>query len=104
MIIKNKQELFLDVIDKIDYLESLDSLKLAEIINTHRLSPLKCFVEVSINLEENKNGVPYFEAKSFIQELKQYPNIQVVGLMMMAIRSSDDESLDNHRKFQLCFS
>ncbi len=83
------------VIDKIDYLESLDSLELAKYINSHRLSPLKCFVEVSINLEENKNGVPYFEAKSFIQELKQYPNIQVVGLMMMAIRSSDDESLDN---------
>ena len=42
--------------------------------------------------------MPYFEAKSFIKELKQYPNIQVVGLMMMAIRSSDDESLDNQFK------
>lgn len=83
----------LDVIDKIDYLESLDSLKLAKLINTHRLSPLKCFVEVSINLEENKNGVPYFEAENFIKELKQYPNIEVVGLMMMAVASSDSASL-----------
>ena len=83
----------LKVIDKIDYLESLDSLELAKIINSHRLSPLKCFVEVSINLEENKDGVPYYQAKEFIKELKQYPNIQVVGLMMMAIRHSEDESL-----------
>ena len=83
------------VIDKIDFLHSLDSLKLAEIINTKRLRPLNCFIEVSINLEENKNGVPYFEAKSFINELKQYPNIQVCGLMMMAVRSSEEESLDN---------
>lgn len=83
----------LDVIDKIDYLESLDSLKLAKLINSHRLSPLKCFVEVSINLEENKNGVPYFEAESFIKELNQYPNIEVVGLMMMAVASSDSSSL-----------
>lgn len=81
------------VIDKIDYLESLDSIELAKIINSHRLSPLKCFVEVSINLEENKDGVPYYQAKEFIKELKQYPNIEVVGLMMMAIRHSEDESL-----------
>ena len=81
------------VIDKIDYLESLDSLDLAKIINSHRLSPLKCFVEVSINLEENKDGVPYYQVKEFIKELKQYSNIQVVGLMMMAIRHSEDESL-----------
>ena len=81
------------VIDKIDFLESLDSLELAKIINSHRLGPLKCFVEVSINLEENKDGVPYYQAKEFIKELKQYPNIEVVGLMMMAIRHSEDESL-----------
>ena len=92
----------LDVIDKIDYLESLDSLKLAEIINTHRLSPLKCFVEVSINLEENKNGVPYYELENFLTQLKKYPNIEVVGLMMMAIRQSDDDSLrEQFKKLRL---
>lgn len=83
----------LKVIDKIDYLESLDSLELAKIINSHRYSPLKCFVEVSINLEENKSGVPYFEVKDFIKELKQFPNIDVVGLMMMAVKSSETDSL-----------
>ena len=86
------------VIDKIDFLESLDSLELAKIINSHRLSPLKCFVEVSINLEENKDGVPYYQAKEFIKELKQYSNIEVVGLMMMAIRHSEDESLKEQFK------
>ena len=83
------------VIDKIDYLESLDSLKLAEFIQTHAEKPLKCFVEVSINLEENKNGVPYFKVNNFIKELKKYPKVQVVGLMMMAIRDSNEASLDN---------
>ena len=69
----------LQVIDKIDYLESLDSLKLAEIINTHRLSPLKCFIEVSINLEENKNGVPYFEVENFIKQLKHIPTLKLLA-------------------------
>ena len=83
------------VIDKIDYLESLDSLKLAEMINMKRKSPLKCFVEISINLEENKSGVPYYEAEDFIRKVLEYKNIELVGLMMMAINNSDEESLNN---------
>lgn len=81
------------IINKIDFLHSLDSLKLAEIINTRRLSPLKCFIEVSINLEENKNGVPYFEVSSFIKQLLAMKNIQLVGLMMMAKDNSSPDSL-----------
>ena len=92
----------LEVIDKIDYLESLDSLKLAELINTHCLSPLKCFIEVSINLEENKNGVPYFEVESFIKQLLNYKNIGIVGLMMMAVSNSDHDSLcEQFKKLRL---
>ena len=81
------------IIDKIDYLHSLDSIKLAEIINTRRLRPLKCFVEVSINLEENKNGVPYFEVSHFIKQLLGMKNIDLVGLMMMAKEGSSNDSL-----------
>lgn len=92
----------LEVIDKIDYLESLDSLKLAELINTHRLSPLKCFIEVSINLEENKNGVPYFEVENFLREAMKYQNIQIVGFMMMAVAHSNDDSLcEQFKKLRL---
>ena len=87
---RNKAE---KVVDKIDFLESLDSLKLAELINTRRLRPLKCFIEVSINLEENKNGVPYFEVESFIKEALKYPKIELVGLMMMAKANSSPNSL-----------
>ena len=90
------------VINKIDYLESLDSLKLAELINTHRLSPLKCFIEVSINLEENKNGVSYFEVESFLKEVKKYQNIEIVGFMMMAVANSSELSLcEQFKKLRL---
>ena len=89
---RNKAHL---VLDKIDYLHSLDSLELAKTINKYRLSPLDCFVEVSINLEENKNGVPYYEVKDFIKECLKYPNVNIVGLMMMAVANSSEESLHN---------
>ena len=92
----------LKIIDKIDYLESLDSLDLAKIINSHRLSPLKCFVEVSINLEENKNGVPYFALSDFIEQILKMKNINLVGLMMMAKANSSDDSLrEQFKKLRL---
>ena len=84
-----------EVINKIDFLHSLDSLKLAELIQNKREKPLKTFIEVSINLEETKNGVPYFEVKEFIKEVLKYNKIELVGLMMMAVKASDDLSLQN---------
>ena len=84
-----------EIINKIDYLHSLDSLKLAELIEQKREKPLKCFVEISINLEESKNGVPYYEAKEFVRELLKFKKIELVGLMMMAIKESNEYSLEN---------
>ena len=89
---RNKAHL---VLDKIDYLHSLDSLELAKMINKYRVAPLNCFIEVSINLEENKNGVPYYEVKDFIKKCLEYKNINIVGLMMMAVSNSSIESLHN---------
>ena len=92
---RNKAHL---VIDKINYLHSLDSLELAKLINKYRVTPLNFFIEVSINLEENKNGVPYYEVKNFIKNCLEYKNINIVGLMMMAVSNSSIESL--HKQFR----
>ena len=82
-----------EVINKIECLHSLDSLELAKIINKYRSVPLNCFIEVSINLEENKNGVPYYEVIDFIKECLSYSNINIMGLMMMAEANSSTDSL-----------
>ncbi len=84
------------VINKIDYLHSLDSLELAKLINEHRTTPLNTFIEVSINLEESKNGVPFYNVEEFVQEVLKYPNIKLVGLMMMAVK----DSLNTEEQFQ----
>lgn len=77
-----------EVINKIDYLHSLDSLKLADLIEKERETPLDTFIEVSINLEESKNGVPYYELEQFVSQILKYKKIHLVGLMMMAIKGS----------------
>ena len=79
-----------DIINKIDYLHSLDSIELAKKINLLRETPLKVFIEVSINLEENKNGVPYYEVLNFIKEISTLEKVEVIGLMMMAYKNSDN--------------
>jgi len=84
-----------EIINKIDCLHSLDSLDLVEIIEKERIGkPLECFVEVSINHEANKNGVEPNEVKSFISKTQRYHNIKIVGLMMMSVAHSNEESLN----------
>ena len=85
------------VINKIDYLHSLDSIELAKIISKERTTPLKCFIEVSINHEENKNGVLKEDIKDFNKIVKDLPNINIVGLMMMTISASSLE--DKQKQF-----
>ncbi|MCF0118009.1 MAG: alanine racemase, partial [Bacilli bacterium] len=76
------------IINKIEYLHSLDSLKLAKLIDEKRNTPLNVFVEISINKEATKNGIEKEEAKEFINILLKYKNINVVGLMMMSMKNS----------------
>lgn len=86
------------IINYIDYLHSLDSYQLAELIEKKRETPLPCFIEVSINAEENKDGVPFNQVIDFIKSLLPLSKVKVVGLMMMAIQGSNQESLDQQFK------
>ena len=90
----------LKVIDKIDYLHSLDSLELAKLISKNRTTPLKVFIEVSINEEENKNGVKIADIDEFVKAILPLKNIELVGLMMMSIKDSSSKSL-NEQFFKL---
>jgi len=87
-----------DIIHKIDYLHSLDSLSLANEINKRATGILKCFVQVNISEEPNKSGLEAAKVKPFIKSLEKYPNIQVVGLMTIAKLSYDKELLAGYFK------
>lgn len=80
------------IIDKIDYLHSLDRISLAKEINKRAEKLVKCFVQVNTSNEESKHGISPDETIDFIKELSHYPKIQVVGLMTMA-PFTDDEAV-----------
>lgn len=80
-----------EVINDVDYFHALDRLKLAREINKRAQHEIKCFVQVNVSGESSKQGITLEEVDNFIDELEQFENIKVVGLMTMA-PFTDEES------------
>ncbi|MCV9887573.1 YggS family pyridoxal phosphate-dependent enzyme [Metabacillus halosaccharovorans] len=84
-----------NIIDKVDFIHSLDRLSLAKEIDKRSSKPMKCFVQVNASGEESKHGCSPEELVDFIQQLTHYQHIQVVGLMTMAPNTEDKEVIRN---------
>lgn len=80
------------IIQEIDYLHSLDRIKLAKEINKYREKPLDCFIEVNLGEESSKSGIHKTDLSNFIQSLKEYDKINVVGLMAMGILDNETQT------------
>ena len=59
-------------------------------------SPLKCFLEVNVSGEESKHGFTTSEVFEVYEVAKQYPNIEIIGLMTMAPFEANDEAIRNY--------
>ncbi len=95
---RNKAKL---ILDKIDYLHSLDSLDLAKILNSNN-KKIKVFVEVNINEEETKCGLNENEVLDFFKNIKEYKKLELLGLMTMGRK--DDNALLNEETFSKLYS
>jgi pyridoxal phosphate enzyme (YggS family) len=90
-----------NIIDKVEYIHSLDRLSLAEEINKRASKKIKCFVQVNVSDEESKHGITPAETIHFIEQLSPFENIIVAGLMTMAPFTHDEEVLrDCFRKLR----
>ena len=69
-----------------DYINSLDSLKLAEKISVEQekknFKP-QIFVQVNIGKEEQKNGVLVEDLEEFLNSCKQNYDLNIIGLMCL---------------------
>ena len=79
------------VLSKIDVLHSLDSLKLASMIEKNRVTPLDCFIEVNVNQEESKDGIAIEECEEFLKKVLEFSKVHIVGFMMMTTKESTKE-------------
>lgn len=82
-----------NIIDKVEYIHSLDRISLAEEINKRAVKKMKCLVQVNVSQEESKHGLPPEDVVDFIKDLRAYENISIEGLMTMAPLTDDEEKL-----------
>lgn len=78
------------IIDKVDYIHSLDRESLAEEIHKRSDKPVKCFIQVNISGEDSKHGLSKEKVMGFVYMLENHSRIQVVGLMTMAPHTEDE--------------
>ncbi len=86
------------VINEIEYLHSLDNIKLAEEIQKRRNEVLKCFIQVNISDEASKHGINQEDVIDFLKEVANFDRIHIVGLMGMAELTKDEQIIS--KEFQ----
>ena len=82
------------IIDKVEYIHSVDSLGLAEEIDKRAGAigkRAKILTEVNIADESSKFGIMPKDTGKFIENLKKFTNLEVVGLMCMPPLVDDSE-------------
>ncbi|MBN3555141.1 YggS family pyridoxal phosphate-dependent enzyme [Fictibacillus nanhaiensis] len=84
-----------DVIEHVDYIHSLDRLSLANEIQKRAVKTISCFVQVNVAEEDSKHGLPVKDVVAFVDKLKDYDRIKVVGLMTMAPFTEDESLIRN---------
>ena len=84
------------IVNQIQYFHAIDRLSIMEEIDKRLDSPLKCFLEVNVSGEESKHGFKTSEVFEAYQVAKQYPNIEIIGLMTMAPFEANDEAIRNY--------
>lgn len=83
------------IIDKVDMIQSLDSLALAREIDRQAKKHgivMKVLVEINICGEESKGGISPEEVESFLTDVSKFENIKVCGFMAIPPILTDSET------------
>lgn len=76
-----------DIIGKFTYIHSLDRLALAEEIEKKAAAlgiQQNCFIQLNVSGEQSKYGLEPDQLHEFVNQLRQFSHIHIVGLMTMA--------------------
>ena len=85
----------------INLIHSVDRISLAEEIDKHAKKEnrkIDCLIQLKISKEESKFGLHIEDFKNFYESLKNYKNLNVIGLMGMASFTDDNELIDKEFK------
>ena len=85
----------------INLIHSVDRISLAEEIDKHAKKEnrkIDCLIQLKISKEESKFGLQIEDFKNFYESLKNYKNLNVIGLMGMASFTNNNELIDKEFK------
>lgn len=87
------------IIDIVDYIDSVDSLPLAEKIDAlceKKNTVMNVLVQLNMGNEENKFGIDPDETESFLLKISKLKYIKVCGLMGVLPKTDDEDSLKKY--------
>ena len=82
------------IVDKVELIHSVDSIKLANVINNEAIKKnvdVHVLIEVNIANEESKFGIDISQVEDLISEISLLSNIKIKGLMSIAPFVEDPE-------------
>lgn len=83
------------IAEHFDWVHCVDRLKIAQRLNEQRPDsrpPLNICIQVNVDLEESKAGIPLEEVPALSRQISQLPNIRLRGLMAIPARASNFEA------------
>ncbi|GAA3718465.1 YggS family pyridoxal phosphate-dependent enzyme [Salinicoccus jeotgali] len=78
-----------EVITHLNYLHSLDRESIAKKIEQYSSHAVKCFLQVNVSGEASKHGLAPEDVPDFLERMKSYEKVEVIGLMTMAPDTDD---------------
>ena len=87
------------IVDKVDMIESVDSLKLAEEISRRSAKinrVMDILVEVNVGREESKGGILPEELDGFLEAIEPLSGIRFAGLMVIPPKIADDSPAEKY--------
>ena len=80
-------------VELFDIIQSVDSVRLADILNRRAQKTLPVLLEVNVSGEATKGGFSIVETEAAVKAIKQSPNLKVIGLMTVAPFMADPEEV-----------
>lgn len=96
-----------DIAARFDWVHSVDRLKVARRLSEQRpadLAPLNVCIQVNVDDEDSKSGVPLAQAAELAEAVAALPNLTLRGLMAIPRADSDDGSRSAFRQLAMTLS
>ncbi|MBC8210592.1 MAG: YggS family pyridoxal phosphate-dependent enzyme [Gammaproteobacteria bacterium] len=90
-----------------DWVHSVERFKIARQLDAHRplhKAPLNILLQVNIDNEASKSGIPVHEVSTLAEKIEQLPRVRLRGLMAIpAIHTDPQQQREPYRKMQQAF-